>query len=57
MGYKQELERKHIRDQKLYQYHLEHPKISSRDLGRIFKVSHARVCQIIKREKENNSKQ
>ena len=51
MGYKQELERKSIRDQKLYQYHIEHPKISSRDLGAIFKLSHARVCQIIKKQR------
>ena len=50
MGYKQELERKQIRNQKLYQYHLEHPKINSRDLGGIFELSHARVCQIIKKQ-------
>ncbi len=52
MGYKQELERKMIRDQKLYKYHLEHSKISTRDLGAIFKLSHARVCQIIKKQGE-----
>lgn len=54
MGYKQELERKKVRDQKLYKYHLEHPKISSRDLGRIFKLSHTRVCKIIKKQKEES---
>jgi len=51
MGYKQELERKKIRDQKLYQYHTEHPLISYRDLGSIFKISAGRVCQIIKKER------
>ena len=50
MGYKQELERKVIRDQKLYQYHLEHPLISSRDLMKKFDLSHTRICQIIKKQ-------
>ena len=50
MGYKQELERKKLRDQKLYRYHVEHPLISYRDLGSIFKISAGRVCQIIKKE-------
>ncbi len=52
MGYKQELERKKVRNQKLYQYHLDNPLISVRDLGRIFKISHARVSQILRKQKE-----
>ncbi len=52
MGYKQELERKQVRNQKLYQYHLDNPKISVRDLGKIFKISHARVSQILREQKE-----
>ena len=47
MGYKQQLEQKKMRDVKLYQYHLDNPLISVRDLGRIFKISHGRVSQII----------
>ena len=50
MGYKQELERKQIRDRKLYLYHIEHPKISYRDLGSIFKISAGRVCQILQNQ-------
>lgn len=50
MGYKQQLERLKKRDATLYQYHLDNPKISFRDLGRIFKISHGRVGQIIKSE-------
>lgn len=55
MGYKQQLEQKKKRDTTLYQYHLDHPQISVRDLGRIFKISHGRVSQIIKREREINA--
>lgn len=51
MGYKQQLERLKKRDARLYQYHLDNPQISLRDLGRIFKISHGRVSQIIKSEK------
>lgn len=52
MGYKQQLEQKKKRDIKLYQYHLDNPLISVRDLGRIFKISHGRVSQIIKAMKK-----
>lgn len=52
MGYKQQLEQKRKRDATLYQYHLDHTQISVRDLGRIFKISHGRISQIIKRERE-----
>jgi hypothetical protein len=47
MGYKQQLEQKKKRDARLYQYHLDNPLISVRALGRIFKISHGRVSQII----------
>ena len=47
MSYKQQLEQKKKRDTTLYKYHLEHPLISVRDLGKIFKLSGARVSQII----------
>jgi len=52
MGYKQELERKKIRDAKLYKYHLEHPNISYRDLDNIFKISYGRVGQILQKQRE-----
>ncbi len=55
MGYKQELERKKVRDQKLYQYHMEHQSISYRDLGSIFKISASRVCQIIQRQRSDHN--
>ena len=48
MGYKQQLEQKRKRDIKLYQYHLDHPQIGVRALGRIFKISGSRVSQIIR---------
>lgn len=54
MGYKQQLEQKKKRDAKLYQYHLDHPQISVRDLGRIFKISGARVSQIIKKHRDGD---
>ena len=47
MGYKQQLEQKKKRDAGLYRYHLDHPLISMRDIGRIYKISHQRVSQII----------
>ncbi len=55
MGYKQQLEKLKKRDTKLYQYHLDNPLISVRDLGKIFKISYARVSQILKamRSKDN----
>jgi hypothetical protein len=54
MGYKQQLKRKQKGYARLYKYHLEHPDISFRDLGEIFKITGARVGQILKamREKE-----
>ena len=51
MGYNQQLEQKKRRDARLYQYHLDHPLIGVRDLGSIFKISGARVSQIIKKLK------
>lgn len=56
MGYKQELERKQARDKRLYQYHLAHPLISSRGLAGIYKLSHVRICQIIKKEAAKHGK-
>ncbi len=49
MGYKWYLEQKRLRDIKLYAYHLNNPDISFRDLGKIFKLTGARVGQIIKK--------
>ncbi len=52
MGYKQQLERLKVRDARLYQYHLDNPLIGVRDLGRIFKISHGRVSQILRAIKD-----
>ena len=58
MGYKQQLEQKKKRDANLYAYYLANPLMSFRDLGNIFKLTGARVGQIIKAaegKKDNGS--
>jgi len=43
------------RNENIYQYYLRHPKMTHANLARIFKVSRARVTQILsRRNKEQN---
>ena len=51
MGYKWMLEQKRLRDISLYAYYLNNPDISFRDLGNIYKITGARVGQIIKKQR------
>jgi len=50
MAYLQELARKKERNKKIYQYHLDHPLVSSRALGKMRHLSHTQICKIIKEE-------
>jgi DNA-directed RNA polymerase sigma subunit (sigma70/sigma32) len=40
------------RNRLLYAYHVEHPLASLEDIGKVFKISRARVCQILQKRPE-----
>ena len=41
------------RNQRLYQYWMDHPNMTQRAIGKVFRISHVRVHKIIiKRQKE-----
>jgi len=50
------MKKKLDRDQRLYRYHLAHPKMSYAAIGRVFHIKHRQqVGVIIKRLKENKA--
>ena len=57
MGYKNYLERAKERDANLVKYFAKHPNMSQRALGKVFKISQARVAQIIRAEYKKKGEQ
>ena len=51
---KYEANTKGARNELLYEYFLQHPELSLKEIGEIFGISKQRVSKIIKREKANN---
>lgn len=55
MAYSDYLKQKQGRDERLYQHHLVHPKMSQQSLANEFHISQTRVSKILKRKREEHN--